>query len=908
LVITAKPDANAFGDALITVRISDKDPSDPKIGARAITLRVTSVNDVPSITSVITTTNVTAGGTIRDIPIRVVDVSEPPPMGETEAKKLTITWKSDNQAVLPDSNVVISQSGTNRLVTLTTVGSTPVPAPGVKLTLEVADEGGAKAQHDIFVVVDPREPEPGRTFVQTGEITVKDKASAEPYPSVITIPPAGQAALKGKVYKVEVVLDGVSHTAPDDLDVLLVAPNGNSIILMSDAGGRIAAVNSRLAFSDTATQSIRDDGPIPAEGTFLPSNYSGDVDAFPGADTSKLQTTLAAAFNGSNPNGDWKLYVVDDQTNDTGKFAKGWALRITTTPTITVAGGIPDPLVYSEDTVANPTALGGGAANSPDVYIEDADAGTSAAGLEITKKSSDESKIKAGNIALTGAVGAGGYDVAITPEKDQYDESTNLLTTITVTRKSDGASASATFKNVIRAVNDAPALTRTSNKIIQEDEVAETKFIVVDPPELVNNDPIELEAVSLDPGALTNIVLNGVAGGFGGASVKVNTTVGAENTIQVRPNKDAAAGGAATARIRITAKDSSTTAPAKLVSTPTDQFGLYTVTINPKNDAPTLAAIANQVITSGQKKVWDVAAGNLDPLIDVSDPDDNADIVVTATSSEQSLVKNTSIKVSPEKGGTGKRDLEITAELEKQGDTTITVTVTDKWGGTSSRSFVLSVRPSRERRFEGKNITINDLAVANPYPSIISVDSLVGDVSNVRVEINGLAHGYQYLCTMDADFSHSPESVPALLDKAASGYDLVIGSRYVPGGEVIGSPATRKFISYAANWLAHTTLGVTAHDCTAGFRCYRRTVLETIDLDSIFSSGYSFLIEMAFHCQRAGFRIGEVPITFVNRTEGASKINRGEIFKAFYTLLRLRTSALPWAQLEEAYNKRRTSA
>ena len=167
----------------------------------------------------------------------------------------------------------------------------------------------------------------------------------------------------------------------------------------------------------------------------------------------------------------------------------------------------------------------------------------------------------------------------------------------------------------------------------------------------------------------------------------------------------------------------------------------------------------------------------------------------------------------------------------------------------------------------------------------------------------GLEHGFRYICTMDADFSHSPESLPALLDKAASGYDLVIGSRYVAGGAVVGSPATRQFVSYSANWLAHLFLGVAARDCTAGFRCYRRTVLETIDLDAIFSSGYSFLIEMAFYCQRAGFRIGEAPITFVNRTEGASKINRREIYKAFYTLIRLRTGALPWQRIMARYNR-----
>lgn len=169
----------------------------------------------------------------------------------------------------------------------------------------------------------------------------------------------------------------------------------------------------------------------------------------------------------------------------------------------------------------------------------------------------------------------------------------------------------------------------------------------------------------------------------------------------------------------------------------------------------------------------------------------------------------------------------------------------------------------------------------------------------------GLTRGYHYLCTMDADFSHSPESLPLLLDKASQGYDLVIGSRYVPGGNVIGSTRARKLVSYGANWLAHTVLNVDARDCTAGFRCYRRQVLETINLEAIFSSGYSFLIEMAFYCQQTSFRIGEVPITFVNRTEGVSKISRGEIYRAMYTLLRLRTSALPWQQMVDFYHRRR---
>ena len=168
----------------------------------------------------------------------------------------------------------------------------------------------------------------------------------------------------------------------------------------------------------------------------------------------------------------------------------------------------------------------------------------------------------------------------------------------------------------------------------------------------------------------------------------------------------------------------------------------------------------------------------------------------------------------------------------------------------------------------------------------------------------GLGRGYRYICTMDADFSHNPKIVPTLVGHAAEGYDLVVGSRYVPGGQVVGSTPMRKFVSYGANYLAHTFLGINVRDCTAGFRCYRRQVLETIDLDAIFSSGYSYLVEMAYRCQQGGFRVSEVPITFVNRTEGASKISKREIYKAFYTLIRLRTSALPWDRMVAVWRKR----
>jgi glycosyltransferase involved in cell wall biosynthesis len=140
------------------------------------------------------------------------------------------------------------------------------------------------------------------------------------------------------------------------------------------------------------------------------------------------------------------------------------------------------------------------------------------------------------------------------------------------------------------------------------------------------------------------------------------------------------------------------------------------------------------------------------------------------------------------------------------------------------------------------------------------------------------------IVTMDVDFSHHPRYIPPLIAQTLV-YDLSIGSRYVDGGGDINCNLWRRFLSRMSNNVARLTLGLQARDCTAGFRCYHRQVLEAIDVDSIFSSGYSFLVEMLYKCQQLGYRVGEVPIIFENRRQGASKISRSEIWKAAYTVL-----------------------
>jgi dolichol-phosphate mannosyltransferase len=151
-----------------------------------------------------------------------------------------------------------------------------------------------------------------------------------------------------------------------------------------------------------------------------------------------------------------------------------------------------------------------------------------------------------------------------------------------------------------------------------------------------------------------------------------------------------------------------------------------------------------------------------------------------------------------------------------------------------------------------------------------------------------LGQDAERVLSMDADFSHHPRYIPAMLAKSQE-VDLVIGSRYVKGGGTRFCSWKRQALSLGANTFAKTLLGLRARDCTAGFRCYRREVLLSINLDDIFSNGYSFLIEMIYRSKLRGWSVAEVPIIFEDRRHGTSKISRKEVFAAMYTVLRLST-------------------
>ncbi|MGQ9584205.1 MAG: polyprenol monophosphomannose synthase [Anaerolineae bacterium] len=190
---------------------------------------------------------------------------------------------------------------------------------------------------------------------------------------------------------------------------------------------------------------------------------------------------------------------------------------------------------------------------------------------------------------------------------------------------------------------------------------------------------------------------------------------------------------------------------------------------------------------------------------------------------------------------------------------------------------------------DGTGQVADELARTHPEVQVVHRP---GKMGLGRAYLAGFAAAFELeaglVLTMDADFSHHPRYIPDLVRLVDNGRcDLAIGSRYVPGGGTRNWGLGRQVLSRGANLFARTVLGLGAHDCTAGFRCYRRELLEQAPLGQIFSDGYSFLIELLYRWQQMGGTVGESPITFEDRRAGQSKISRAEILKAGYTVLRL---------------------
>ena len=179
------------------------------------------------------------------------------------------------------------------------------------------------------------------------------------------------------------------------------------------------------------------------------------------------------------------------------------------------------------------------------------------------------------------------------------------------------------------------------------------------------------------------------------------------------------------------------------------------------------------------------------------------------------------------------------------------------------------------------------------YPQSLHIIERQGKLGLGTAYITGfnwaLDNGYDYIFEMDADFSHNPDDLPKLYNACAKGgAGLAIGSRYCKGISVVNWPIGRVIMSYYASTYVRTVLGMKIFDCTAGFKCYTKRVLQKIDLDNIQMNGYGFQIEMKYTTYKLGFKIKEVPIIFINRTEGTSKMSSGIFGEAFWGVIKMR--------------------
>lgn len=685
VAITVYPVANASGATILTITATDPSTVAPlQTVSTNVTLNVTPVNDVPTITLSTNQVEVTAEGTTPVVTITVTDV-------ETTDRNLVVTATSSDTSIIPNANIVIGGSGATRTITATALSR----AGSADLTITVSD-GSTSSSAVLAVTVTPA---PGSVFANTSPITIRDNNTASPYPSQINV-----TGMRGPVSRVTATLDGFQHTAPDDVDVLLVSPTGKKVLLLSDTGGRNPVTNVRLTFDQTG-RVLGDDAPL-TSGVYQPANYESTADSFASDAPAGPYSGTLAAFNGDDANGEWDLYVVDDTGNDSGQIAFGWSLKIETAPTIS------NITPSSKTTEINENVAGAPTSATVTFTIDDM---TSTDALKLTYQSSNPTLLPTSNIAQTRT--GGSVSLQLTPAPNQ--NGTNLLT-ITVSRPSttpgvSDAATSVVITNIVHSVDTPPTLSRLNNLTTQQDTAVAFDVLITDLDTPLSD--LWLEAVSSDETLIanTNILINGRTNFVKGLSDSIVT-------IRLVPNPGQR--GTATITLNLTEGGNN----------PYTGDNDFTLTVTPRNNPPTITGLAASI---------GVDAGSTTANIPFTVGDDGSSVTIASNSSNPAVIPSGNISITPGTGAPGARNLRVTAPTGVTGSSTITITATDDAGQVATASIRVDVAPTRDREFSNTRvITIRDNTTAEDYPSIINVTGLAGQVSKVTVTLNGLTHRY----------------------------------------------------------------------------------------------------------------------------------------------------------------------
>lgn len=579
-----------------------------------------------------------------------------------------------------------------------------------------------------------------RAFANTNSITINDASIATPYASTIAV-----TGVTGLVGKVTVTISNLSHTYPDDIDMLLVSPSGQKVLLMSDAGGQpgnSAGVNAINVTFDDAAALIANEGPM-VSGSYHPSDYEpGDV--FPATAPAGPYGTNLSAFIGGNPNGSWSLYIVDDTSGDSGLISKGWSISFTTlTPINQVAD-----LGLTVASAPNPVLVGGNLTNTFTI----ANAGPNAAA----------------NITFTNTVPGTATIVSATTSQGSVTINGNV---VTANIASLNASASATVTVVAApGINAIPSLTSTANVATTDTDlnpannsvsavstvslpsanIGITQSMVTNVLSLAGpvNFNITINVTNAGPDTALNVLLTDVLpSGIGYVSSSLGSATNLAGTVTIGLGNLAAGSLTSftiTESVLTTGAKTNTATISTASSDSVSANNSAALTFNVIAPSPSIVA-AGALITSENVKTN--GAVDLNETVTVSLTLQNIGDAATTglRATLQSTGASQSYGVLAQAGGSQTRSFTFTAPAVNNGPVIATLALQDEGVSVTNNlgtvSFVFNL-PSSASFTNSTAIVIPDSGAAAPYPSSITVSGLTGVVSSASVRLSGLTHGF----------------------------------------------------------------------------------------------------------------------------------------------------------------------
>ncbi len=689
VTIQVTPAAYASGTNTLTVAISDGIATTTSV----LNLNVGYVEQGPVISGLPNPFNAPAGGPTAPIQFTV---SSPDGVA---AKLLTVTATSQNQGIVPNANIVLGGSADIRTIQLTPLGTV---GGSNTITLKVGD--GSKTNSFQFVV--NFTPPPVTLFGNGQTVNIvgtTNAVNASVYPISFTV-----TNLVGGIFDVSLEMRGFSNNVPSDFDALLVSPDGIAVVLMSGAGGTVPVGGLDIEFDDSGATM----GGVLTNGTYHPAYYTKRLLPAP-APQSGYQSRLSAFSASTSINGTWQLFVNNPNPGDFGQIAGGCFLTIVTRPSIQVASVT--PVVIPEN--------GTGTIN-----FSLSDSTTAVTNLTLTAASDNSALLPAAspNVVIQAVSPGVNNNYTATLKPASYVNGTAHLT-LTAAR-ADGASASTNITVSVTATNFPSVISRLLPQSTPENTPITVEFLVSDVDTALSS--LSVKAVSDTQGVIGDSNLVFLASGSNSVAGLPPSGVSQVSDLKLSIQPNSFAVGSATISIIVT--DSTTNGVNVVTSN-------FVVTVAPVVYNPTLSAIPDQTLTAGSNIVIGFTVN--------SQNQGSPTLAVSATSSDQSIVKTSNLIITPASAsGVAGRTLQITAEQNAKGPTTITLVATDTSNGNKTSTplkFTLTVLPTPVHTFSNPNlIVINDNAPASPYAATNVVSGLQGKLSAVSVSLNGFGHHY----------------------------------------------------------------------------------------------------------------------------------------------------------------------